>query len=155
MEGKPQEPTTAAEGTTGAETKKQLLADVKKQIEYYLSDNNLKHDEFFYKTIKESQTVSYDLFSSSNIIRALSPSKLFLNATRSSSSMYLRMKSWKLLETLKKLKQLVTVMPSRERTIVIYQNLSLRSLKKSRLIKNQNKMMMVLLPLNRKCKEFS
>jgi len=33
-------------------------AQVKKQVEYYLSDNNLKRDEFFYDKIKSDKEVS-------------------------------------------------------------------------------------------------
>jgi len=32
---------------------------LRKQIEYYLSDKNLKQDEFFYKAIKESNNVPF------------------------------------------------------------------------------------------------
>jgi len=34
------------------------LAEIQKQVEYYLSNDNLKHDEFFHKMIKESPTAS-------------------------------------------------------------------------------------------------
>ncbi len=39
------------------------LAEIQKQVEYYLSNDNLKHDEFFNKIIKESPTVISFLFS--------------------------------------------------------------------------------------------
>jgi len=34
-----------------------LLSEIQKQVEYYLSDENLKRDEFFYNIIKESPNV--------------------------------------------------------------------------------------------------
>ena len=33
------------------------LSEIQKQVEYYLSDENLKRDEFFYNIIKESPNV--------------------------------------------------------------------------------------------------
>ena len=34
------------------------LSALQKQLEYYLSDKNLKQDEFFYNKLKESQDVN-------------------------------------------------------------------------------------------------
>ena len=38
-------------------TSKVDLAEIKKQLEYYLSDENLKRDEFFHDIIQKSNDV--------------------------------------------------------------------------------------------------
>ena len=39
------------------ETKKYDIAEVRKQLEYYMSDENLKRDEFFHDMISKSDEV--------------------------------------------------------------------------------------------------
>lgn len=50
---------------------------LRKQIEYYLSDKNLKQDEFFYKAIKESNnnSLSIDLLLNCNKVKQLKATK--------------------------------------------------------------------------------
>lgn len=40
-----------------AEENKVNMAELKSQLEYYLSDKNLEHDEFFNKQINASENV--------------------------------------------------------------------------------------------------
>jgi len=53
------------------------LAEIQKQIEYYLSNENLKHDEFFYNIIKESPnaTVPVDTLLNCNKLKKLGATK--------------------------------------------------------------------------------
>ena len=45
-----------------AESKSNIdLSALQKQLEYYLSDKNLKQDEFFFNKLKESQNVTFPL----------------------------------------------------------------------------------------------
>lgn len=47
------------------------LADIKKQVEYYLSDQNLAQDELFHKTLTENGTLKIDLILKCNKIKKL------------------------------------------------------------------------------------
>jgi len=54
-----------------------LLSEIQKQVEYYLSDENLKRDEFFYNIIKESPnaTVPVDTLLNCNKLKKLGATK--------------------------------------------------------------------------------